>query len=103
MTTTWVVVAVVGVITIAIKALGPMLLGGKPLLPRATVVVALLAPALLAALVAVNTLGGDRQLQIDARLPGVLAAAVAIKLRAPVLIVVVVAALVTAGVRAVAG
>ena len=93
MTATWVVVAVVGVVTIAIKALGPMLLGGKPLPPRATVVVVLLAPALLAALVAVNTLGGDRELEIDARLPGVLAAAVAIKLKAPVLIVVVVAAL----------
>ncbi len=63
----------------------------------------LLAPALLAALVAVNTLGGDRELLIDARLPGVLAAAVAIKLKAPVLIVVIVAALVTAGVRAIAG
>ena len=103
MTATWIVVAVVGMVTIAIKALGPMLLGGKPLPPRVTVVVALLAPALLAALVAVNTLGGDRELEVDARLPGVLAAAVAIKLRAPVLIVVIVAALVTAGVRAVTG
>lgn len=102
MTSTWVVVAVVGVISIAIKSLGPMLLGGKPLAPRVTVVVALLAPALLAALVAVNTLGGERALVLDARLPGVLAAAVAIKLRAPVLIVVIVAALVTAGVRAMA-
>ena len=102
MTTTWVVVAVVGITTIAIKALGPMLLGGKPLPPRATAVVALLAPALLAALVAVNTLGGDRALHVDARLPGVLAGAVAIRLKAPVLVVVIVAALVTAGVRALA-
>lgn len=102
MTTTWVVVAVVGLTTIATKALGPMLLGGKPLPPRVTIVVALLAPALLAALVAVNTLGGDRALQLDARLPGVLAAAVAIKLKAPVLIVVIVAAIVTAGGRALA-
>jgi branched-subunit amino acid transport protein len=101
-TTTWVVVAVVGITTIAIKALGPMLLGGKPLPPRATAVVALLAPALLAALVAVNTLGGDRALRVDARLPGVLAGAVAIRLKAPVLVVVIVAALVTAGVRALA-
>ena len=100
MTTTWVVVAVVGITTIAIKALGPMLLGGKPLPPRATAVVALLAPALLAALVAVNTLGADRALHVDARLPGVLAGAVAIRLKAPVLVVVIVAALVTAGVRA---
>ena len=60
-------------------------------------------PALLAALVAVNTLGGNRELVIDARLPGVLAAAVAIKLKAPVLIVVVIAALVTASVRAATG
>lgn len=102
MTSTWVVVAAVGLATITIKALGPMLLGGRPLPPRVTVVVALLAPALLAALVAVNTVGGDRELQLDARLPGVLAAAVAIKLKAPVLIVVIVAALVTAGGRALA-
>jgi len=100
---TWIVVAAVGVITIAIKGFGPMLLGGKPLPPRLNGVVALLAPALLAALVAVNTLGGDRELVIDARLPGVLAAAVTIWLKAPVLVVVIVAALVTAGVRAFTG
>ena len=70
--------------------------------PRVTRIVASLAPALLAALVAVNTLGGDRALQVDARLPGVLTAALAIKLKAPVLVVVIVAALVTAGVRAIA-
>jgi branched-subunit amino acid transport protein len=100
---TWIVVVVVGLVTVAIKALGPMLLGGKPLPVRITGVVALLAPALLAALVAVNTLGGDRELVVDARLPGVLAAAVAIRLRAPVLLVVIVAAAVTATIRAVTG
>jgi branched-subunit amino acid transport protein len=100
---TWLVVVVVGVVTIAIKALGPMLLGGRPLPQGITGVVVLLAPALLAALVAVNTLGGDRELVVDARLPGVLAAAVAIRLRAPVLVVVLVAAAVTATIRAVNG
>jgi branched-subunit amino acid transport protein len=103
MSATWTIVLVVGVGTIAIKALGPILLGGRPLPPRANRMITLLAPALLAALVAINTLGGDRELVIDARLPGVLAAAVAIKLKAPVLVVIVVAAVVTAGVRAVAG
>ena len=103
MSATWTVVVLIGLATMAIKALGPVLLGGKPLPPRVTSVVALLAPALLAALVAINTVGGDQELVLDARLPGVLAAAVAIKLRAPVLVVVVVAALVTAGVRAFAG
>jgi branched-subunit amino acid transport protein len=100
---TWTVVVVVSIVTIAIKALGPMLLGGRPLPEGITGVVVLLAPALLAALVAVNTLGGDRELVVDERLPGVLAAAVAIRLRAPVLVVVVVAAAVTAIIRAVNG
>jgi branched-subunit amino acid transport protein len=100
---TWIVVVVVGLATIAIKSLGPLAMGGRPLPPRLNEVVALLAPALLAALVAINTVGGDRELVIDARLPGVLAAAVAIKLRAPVLVVIVVAAVVTASVRAIAG
>ncbi|MGZ8631388.1 MAG: AzlD domain-containing protein [Actinomycetota bacterium] len=103
MSATWTVVVLTGLATMAIKSLGPVLLGGKPLPPRATGVVALLAPALLAALVAINTVGGDQELVLDARLPGVLAAAVAIKLRAPVLVVVVIAALVTAGVRALTG
>ena len=103
MSDTWVVVVVVSIVTIAIKALGPMLLGGRPLPEGITGVVVLLAPALLAALVAVNTLGGDRALEVDARLPGVLAAAVAIRLRAPVLVVVLVAAAVTASIRAASG
>lgn len=103
MSATWVVVIAVGACTIAIKALGPLLLGGKPFPSRVTSIVALLAPALLAALVAVNTLGGDRAIEVDARVPGVLAAAVAIAMKAPVLVVVVVAAAVTAAVRAATG
>lgn len=103
MSDTWTVVVVVSIVTITIKALGPMLLGGRPLPQGITGAVVLLAPALLAALVAVNTLGGDRELVVDARLPGVLAAAVAIRLRAPVLVVVLIAAAVTAIIRAVSG
>ena len=103
MNAAWTVVALTGLGTIAIKALGPVLLGGRPLPARLSTLITLLAPALLAALVAINTLGGDRELVIDARLPGVLAAAVAITLKAPILVVVIVAAAVTATVRAVAG
>lgn len=103
MSATWVVVVVVGLATIAIKSLGPLAMGGRPLPEKVNDMVVLLAPALLAALVAINTVGGDRELVIDARLPGVLAAAVAIRLRAPVLIVIVIAAVVTASVRAIAG
>ena len=103
MTTIWIVVIVTGVATLALKAAGPLLLGGKPLPARVTSLVSLLAPALLAALVAIGTFAQGQRLVIDARLLGVGAAAVAIRLRAPVLLVVVLAAAVTAGARALSG
>ncbi len=103
MTTIWVVVIVTGVATLALKAAGPLLLGGKPLPARVTSLVSLLAPALLAALVAIGTFAQGQHLVVDARVLGVGAAAVAIRLRAPVLLVVVLAAAVTAGARALSG
>jgi hypothetical protein len=92
MSDAWVVVAAVGAGTIAIKAAGPVLLGGRPLPGRVRAVVALLAPALLAALVATTTFASGQQLVLDARVIGVAAGAVALVLRAPVLVVVLVAA-----------
>lgn len=100
MSTAWWLVALVGVATIAIKGAGPVLLGGKPLPPRIGRIIGLLAPALLAALVAISTFGGDRELVLDERAVGVGAAAVAVALKAPPLLVVVVAAVVTAATRA---
>jgi len=96
----WWVVATLGVATIAIKGAGPVLLGGKPLPPRIGRVIGLLAPALLAALVAISTFGADRALVLDERALGVGAAAAAVALKAPALVVVIVAAVVTAGARA---
>jgi branched chain amino acid efflux pump len=97
----WIVVVGVGSATIAIKAAGPVLLGGRPLPDRASSVVRLLAPAVLAALVVTQTFGDGRALVLDARVAGVGAAIVALRLRAPTLVVVVVAAATTAVVRAV--
>lgn len=88
----WMVVAVVGIGTMAIKAAGPVLLGGRPLPAQLQGVVGLLAPALLAALVATATLGSGQELVADARLIGLGAAVVALLLRAPVLVVVLAAA-----------
>jgi branched-subunit amino acid transport protein len=88
----WLTVAAVGVATIAIKAAGPVILGGRPLPDRFAGVVALLAPALLAALVATSAIASGQALTIDARLIGVAAAVVALVLRAPTLVVVLVAA-----------
>jgi branched-subunit amino acid transport protein len=99
--TAWWTVAIVGVATIAIKSSGPVLLGGKPLPPRIGRIIGLLAPALLAALVAISTFAGQRALVLDERALGVGAAAVAIAVRAPPLVVVIVAAVVTAAARAV--
>jgi branched-subunit amino acid transport protein len=96
----WLAVAAVGAATIAIKAAGPLLLGGRPLPPRLAGMVELLAPTLLAALVATAVLGDGRRLVVDARLAGLVAAAVALRLRAPLLAVIAVAAATTALVRA---
>ena len=95
MTAVWTVVAVVGVATIAFKALGPVGLAGRELPHRLLAVLALLAPAVLAALVVTSAAGDWR------RVLGLAAAAVAVLLRAPLLVVVVVAAVVAAAARAV--
>lgn len=92
MTEAWVIVLAVGIGTIVIKAAGPILLGGRPLPARLQGVVALLAPALLAALVATTALASGQQLVLDARVLGLGTAALALMLRAPVLVVVFVAA-----------
>jgi len=92
----WLVVLVVGAVTVGLKAAGPVLLGGRDLPPFALRVVVLLAPALLAALVAVGIFGGDRELVLDERVAGLGAAVLALLLRAPILVVVIAAAVATA-------
>lgn len=58
-----------------------------------------LTVALLAALVAMNTFSGDAGLSFDARVGALLAAAVALLLRAPFIVVVIVGAAAAAGLR----
>lgn len=95
----WLGVAVVGLGTVGIKALGPVVLGGRPMPERLTGVVELLAPALLSALVAVQAFGAERSLVLDERLFGLAAAGIALWRKAPMLVVVVVAAAATAVAR----
>jgi len=92
MSEAWIIVLAVGIGTIVIKAAGPVLLGGRPLPERLQGIVALLAPALLAALVATAAVSTGNELVLDARIIGLGAAAVSIVLRAPILVVVIVAA-----------
>ena len=96
MTAVWVTVAVLSLATAALKIAGPLALGGRPLPARALTIVELLASALLAALVVVETFGKGRSLTLDARALGVAFAAVALWRRAPMTVVVLGAAGVTA-------
>ena len=101
MSETWVVIAGLALATVAIKASGPLAVGGRELPPAIVSVVALLAPALLTALVLVETFAGeDGALSIDARTFGVLTAGGALALRAPLIVCVAVAAVAAACVRA---
>jgi branched-subunit amino acid transport protein len=77
-------------------------LGGRELPPRIMDVIALLAPALLAALVLVETVGTDgRAIVLDARLAGVAAAAGVLAARRSMLWAVAAAAVTAAAVRAI--
>ena len=96
MSAPWVAILTVTLASAAIKAAGPVLVGGRELPPQASAVIALLAPALLAALVVTETFGENGHLVLDERALGVGVAAVALWLRAPVLLAVALAALVTA-------
>jgi branched-subunit amino acid transport protein len=96
---TWTVVVIVGAATVVLKGVGPVLLGGRSLPSHVAGLVEMLAPALLAALVVTQAVAGDRKLVFDERLLGLAAAVVAIRLRAPLLAVVVIAATVTATAR----
>jgi uncharacterized membrane protein len=100
MTMLWITIVAVALASAAIKAAGPVLVGGRELPPRAVAVIALLAPALLAALVVTETFGEDGHLVLDERAVGVAVAASAIALRAPMLLAIALAAVTTALVRA---
>ena len=96
MSALWVVIVAVTLATVAFKAAGPILAGGRELPPRVNAVMALLTPVLLTALVVTGTFGEGGHLALDERALGIGVAAVALALRAPVLLAVVLAALITA-------
>jgi branched-subunit amino acid transport protein len=97
----WLVVLFVGAATMALKAAGPVAIGGRELPERSLGLVAALAPALLAALVVTQVFDGGRTLVIDERLAGLAVAAVLLALRVPILAVVIGAAATTALLRAI--
>ena len=101
---TWTAITVTAVGCYAVKLLGLSVPAGlleRPLVKR---LAALVPIALLAALTALQTFGTDQlRLTVDARTAGLAAAWVAVLLRAPFLVVIAAAVLVTAGIRALSG
>ena len=100
MSDVWLVVTLVGAATIVLKGVGQVFLAGRELPRTLSDVLLMLAPALLGALVVTQLVGGDREIVLDERLLGIAAAVVGILLRLPLLAVVIIAAAVTAGARA---
>jgi branched-subunit amino acid transport protein len=95
----WVCVAAVALISFTIKGIGPALLGSRPLPRRVRAVVALIAPALVAALVVVEMVGPRWSAFDPPVAAGVITAVAARLLRAPRLVAVLLAVAVTAGLR----
>ena len=87
-------------VTAAIKAIGPVALGGRELPTWFTSVVILLSPALLAALVATQAFAEGDRLALSADTAGVAAGGLAIWRTGSIIACVVIAAAVTAAVRA---
>jgi uncharacterized membrane protein len=100
MTAVWTAIALAAVANFALKAAGPVAMGGRTLGPRAQKAITLLPGALLAALVVTETFGDGSSLVLDARAAGVAVAVMAIACRAGMLTVLALATITTAAVRA---
>jgi branched-subunit amino acid transport protein len=96
----WTVLLALCAVSYALKALGPLVAGGRELGPRTRRTLDLVAVPLLAALVLVGTASDGHRLVIDTRLAGLAVAAVLVAKRAPFLIVVLAAAATAALIRA---
>ncbi|AYV30314.1 AzlD domain-containing protein [Streptomyces sp. CJ_13] len=99
----WIAIGITVVGCYAVKLAGLLVPAGALERPTVRKLAGLLPVALLAALTAQQTFSTGDALVIDARAVGLAAAAVALLLRAPFLVVVAAAVLVTAGVRALGG
>jgi len=96
----WWAVLALCVIAYLLKAVGPVLAGGRELGPRMRGVLDLVPVPLLAALILTQSLSTGRHLVIDARLPALAVAALLVWRRAPFLMVVLGAGATAAGLRA---
>lgn len=97
----WLIIAGGAVVTAAIKAAGPIALGGRELPSWAGSVIELMAPALLAALIVTAALADGDKLTVGADTAGVALAGIALWRGVSILVGVAIAVVVTAALRAV--
>jgi len=100
--TIWICVAATAILSCGIKAIGPALLGDRPLPSRAIGVIGVLAPTLLAALIISDVLGPGWSSADGPLALGVATAAGARSTGAPTPLCIAAAIAVTAVIRAVA-
>jgi branched-subunit amino acid transport protein len=98
---TWLLVLSLAGAAYLFKVTGLVIVGGRSLPPVVERCLTLVPAALISALIVKDTVSVGDELVLDARLPGVLAAVVAARLRAPLIAVIVLGAAVTAVARAV--
>jgi len=98
---TWTLVLVLAAAAFAFKVLGLVVIGDRALPPMLERCLALIPAALLAAIVVQQTFAVGQHLRIDARAAGVGAAALVAWRRAPLILVIVTGAAVTAVLRAI--
>ncbi|MEP7203495.1 MAG: AzlD domain-containing protein [Ilumatobacteraceae bacterium] len=97
---TWTLILLLAAGAYSFKVLGLVIIGNRPLPAALERCLNLIPAALIAALVVKDTFSIGQHLQIDARAAGVGAAVVAAWRRAPLILVIVIGAGVTAAVRA---
>jgi branched-subunit amino acid transport protein len=97
---TWELIGGCALVTVAIKATGPVALGHRRLPSWVTGVVRFMAPALLAALVCVSALAHGHHLGVASNTAGVGVGGLLLLRRASVIVAVLAAAAVTGGIRA---
>jgi len=84
----------------AFKVAGLIVIGDRTMPPAVTRCLALIPAAMISALVAMNTFSSGQELVLDPRAAGVSAAVIAAWCKAPLILVIVLGAAVTAIVRA---
>jgi hypothetical protein len=96
---TWVLIVALALGSLLMKTLGPVLAGGRQPPARLTIVIALIAPALISALIVVGTFTQGQRLIIDARAAGLVVGAIALWFRVPAVLAMLLAVIACALLR----